>query len=53
MECVPAARLPVKEAVPEDSVPVPSVVVPSRKVTVPVGEPLPVVGATLALNVTL
>src|ERR1700721_96603 len=53
MECVPAARLPVKEAVPEDSVPVPRVVVPSRKVTVPVGVPLPVDGATVAEKLTL
>src|SRR5436305_157792 len=34
------------------SVPVPSVVVPSRKVTVPVGVPLPDVAATVAVNVT-
>ncbi len=53
MECVPAARLPGKEAVPEDSVPVPRVMVPSRKVTVPVGVPLPVDGATVAEKLTL
>ena len=51
MECVPDARLPVKEALPEDRVPVPSVVVPSRNVTVPVGVPVPEPGATVALNV--
>ena len=40
MLCVPAVRLDVwNVAAPELSVPVPSFVVPSRKVTVPVGEP--------------
>ena len=40
-------------AVPPDSVPVPSVVAPSRNVTVPVGVPVPGgTTATVAVNVT-
>jgi hypothetical protein len=42
-----------KVADPVLSVPVANVVVPSLKVTVPVGVPLPVVGVTVAVNVTL
>ena len=43
----------VKVAVPPDNVPVPSVVVPSLKVTVPVGLPLPGATAlTVAVKVT-
>ena len=37
----------------ELSAPVPSGVIPSRKLTVPVGVPLPTVGLTFASNVTL
>ena len=54
MEWVPA----VKEAVIyvacplAFNVPVPSVVVPSLKVTVPVGVPVPELGATVAVKVT-
>ena len=55
IECVPAARVVVVNvAVPlafKD--PVPRVVVPSRKVTVPVGTLLPACGVTFAVNVTL
>ena len=55
MEWVPTARLEVENAtVPPMSVPVPSVAVPSRKVTVPVGVPAPgVFTLTVAVNVTL
>jgi hypothetical protein len=35
------------------SMPVPIIVVPSKKVTVPVGTPVPDAGATVAVNVTL
>jgi hypothetical protein len=51
---VPTSKLLVlKVATPEPlRVPVPSVVVPSMKVTVPVGVPVPVVGVTVAVNVT-
>jgi len=43
----------VNVAVPPDSVPVPSVVVPSRNVTVPVGVPVPGgTTATVAVKVT-
>ena len=42
----------VKVAWPLLRVPVPSVVVPSRKVTVPVGVPVPDVGMTVAVKVT-
>jgi hypothetical protein len=38
MECVPVARaVLVKLATPDESVPLPSVVAPSLKVTIPVG----------------
>jgi hypothetical protein len=55
IDCVPAARaLVLKEAAPLAlRVAVPSAVVPSRKVTVPVGVVLPDAGATVAVNVTL
>ena len=59
MECVPAARDEVLkvavDAVPVDaaSVPVPSVVEPSIKVTVPVGGRLPCVAVTVAVNLML
>src|SRR6266516_4415702 len=44
----------VNVAVPPDRVPVPSVVAPSRKVTVPLGLPAPgATGATVAVKVTL
>jgi len=50
IECVPAVANDVESvATPELSVPVPSEVVPSRKVTVPVA----VEGETVAVNVTL
>jgi hypothetical protein len=50
IECVPAVENEVvRVAFPELSVPVPSVVVPSRNVTVPVA----VEGATVAVSVTL
>jgi hypothetical protein len=39
-------------ACPELIVPVPNVAVPSLKVTVPVGVPLPAVGLTVAVKVT-
>src|SRR6266581_5054889 len=49
MECDPGARLAgVRVAVPPESAPVPSVVVPSLKVTVPVA----LLGETAAVNVT-
>jgi hypothetical protein len=42
-----------KVAIPEAfTVPVPRLVVPSRKVTVPVGVPLPVKAVTVAVSVT-
>jgi hypothetical protein len=44
--------LVMKVVEPDARVPVPRVVVPSRKVTVPVGVPVPEVGATVAVNVT-
>ena len=51
--CDPTARDDVeKVATPEESVPLPSVVVPSRKVTVPLGVPEPL-GVTVAVKVTL
>jgi len=44
----------VNEAVPPESVPVPRVVAPSRKVTVPDGVPAPGANAaTVAVKVTL
>jgi hypothetical protein len=50
IECVPAVENEVaRVALPELSVPVPSEVVPSRKVTVPVA----VEGDTVAVSVTL
>jgi hypothetical protein len=50
IECVPAVENEVaRVALPELSVPVPSEVVPSRKVTVPVA----VEGVTVAVSVTL
>jgi hypothetical protein len=50
IECVPAVENEVaRVALPELSVPVPSEVVPSRKVTVPVA----VEGETVAVSVTL
>jgi hypothetical protein len=50
---VPTARLDVENvALPEFKVAVPSVVDPSRKVTVPVGVPEPDVGVTVAAKVT-
>jgi hypothetical protein len=53
MECVPTVSIEiVKVAVlPAFSVPVPSVVLPSRKLTLPVGVPLPA-EVTVAVNVT-
>lgn len=53
MECVPTVSVEiVKVALPPlFSVPVPSVIVPSRKVIAPVGVPLPV-EVTVAVNVT-
>jgi hypothetical protein len=55
IEWLPASRLDVeKVAVPPFSVPVPSVVDPSLKVTLPVGAPAPgVLTLTFAVNVTL
>jgi len=55
MECVPAAREVVVNAAVAlpFKVDVPRVVVPSRKVTAPVGTLLPAWGMTLAVNVTL
>ena len=54
IECEPTANAEVVNvAVPPDTVPVPRVVVPSRKVTVPVGLPAPgATGATVAVKVT-
>lgn len=54
MECEPTASTEVlRVADPELSAPVPSVVVPSLKVTVPVGVPAPGASAfTIAVNVT-
>ena len=55
IECAPAINaVPavVNCADPPDKFPVPSCVVPSRKVTVPVGE-LPEAGCTVVVNVTL
>ena len=55
MECAPTATAEgVKVALPvPSSVPVPTVVPPSLKVTVPVGVPLPeTVGVTVAVKVT-
>jgi hypothetical protein len=53
-ECEPTARAVVlKVAVPVVSrVPLPSELVPSRKLTEPVGTPLPVFGFTTAVNAT-
>ena len=48
-ECVPAANFVDSVAVPELSVPLPSEVLPSKKVTVPVAA----VGDTVAVSVTL
>jgi hypothetical protein len=55
IECIPTARFEVVNvATPEPfSVPVPSVLVPSMNVTVPVGVVPPVGGTTVAVNVTL
>jgi hypothetical protein len=55
IDCVPAAReVVLKEAAPLPlSVAVPSAVVPSMKVTVPVGVVVPDAGETMAVNVTL
>ena len=56
IECVPTDRLLVlKVATPEEfSVPVPIELLPSRKLTVPVGVPLPgETAATVAVNVTV
>ena len=55
IECVPAASVEVaKVAEPEPfSVPGPSVVAPSRNITVPVGTFVPLAGVTLAMNETL
>lgn len=56
IECVPTASVAVvKEACPRLlRVPVPRVVTPSKKVTVPVGVPDPgLTGATVALKVTV
>jgi len=51
MEWLPTARAEVvKVAVPADSVPVPSTLAPSRKLTLPVG--VPPVPMTVAVNVT-
>ncbi len=54
MECEPARSevdAVVRVATPPDSVALPSEVLPSKKVTVPVGVP-PNAGATAAVNVT-
>ena len=48
-ECVPAANFVDSVALPELSVPLPSEVLPSKKVTVPVAA----VGDTVAVSVTL
>ena len=51
---MPTARvLVVKVACPEASVPVPTVIEPSEKVTVPVGEVAPEAGWTTAVKVML
>ncbi len=54
IECGPIERLEVeKVAIPlELSTDEPRVVVPSLNVTLPVGVPVPDVGATVAVNVT-
>ena len=54
IECVPWVSAAVANvAVPVlSSAPVPSVVAPSKNVTVPVGVPVPDVGATVTVNVT-
>ncbi len=54
MEWLPTLRVEVeKVATPEDKVPVPSVVVPSLKVTVPVGTAVPgALATTVAVKVT-
>ncbi len=53
MEWVPADRAEVvKVATPPLRVPVPSVVAPSKKVTVPVAGPEPDPGVTVAVKVT-
>ena len=54
MECDPATSVEiVKLATPAASVPVPSVVEPSRNTTLPVGVPAPgVVAPIVAVNVT-
>jgi hypothetical protein len=52
-EWAPADRLEVaKLALPPLRVPVPRVVVPSKKVTVPVAGPAPDPGVTVAVKVT-
>ncbi len=54
MEWAPMARvLVVKVALPDERTPVPRLVIPSRKVTVPVGVVLPVAGATVPVKVML
>jgi hypothetical protein len=54
IECEPTASAEVLSiVVPELSVPLPICVVPSLKVTVPVGLPDPDFGATVAVNITL
>lgn len=54
MVCVPFERDAVENvAVPDVTATVPSSVVPSLKVTVPVGVPLPDCGAIVAVNFTL
>ena len=54
IECAPAVRVEIESvAVPPLSVPVPRVVEPSRKLTVPVGVPLPgATASTVAVKVT-
>ena len=54
IECVPTASVEVENvATPEPlSVPLPMVVEPSMKFTLPVGVPLPDCGVTVALNIT-
>jgi hypothetical protein len=55
IECIPtASELVAYVATPDPfSVPVPSVIVPSRNVTVPVGTAVPDAGVTVAVNVIL
>ena len=54
MECEPTDRAEsTSVATPPLKMPVPSVVVPSLKTTLPVGVPLPDVRVTVAVNVTL